>query len=386
MERSLLLAKKYENLRVTDDHKLEFEPNHSKLTSATSKSEAVDSLIAQNEDLNARLKILFRRLSSIEEENNILSQEHREMKHQLSSVNDQLSVYKEKENDLKDRSLAAEETLEIQQSQLRAKEIEFAKLRAQEWEYRENLKEQLYLVEKQFKKLYRYKARIKQIVKPSYKNIKNQLNEKNFKIEQLKMEMQNIEIHCQNLIQKNLETIRKSRENAKQVEEEKIQIISQFEQAIKDQLLEIQSLNDLNMELRKKSSLLDKSLERQDYLENRVIFVERENKEMREKYNEELTFLQSQFYDWRSKAQNLEAENESLNSKLSDTEFQLSKTKNIVEKLDEQMESLRVLWKEKVNENERYKKNQETLEALNAELSIKLNQYKVNEIISENNN
>lgn len=102
MERSLLLAKKYQHLKVTDDQRVQAEietmaPSYNPST----KSEAIDSLIAQNEDLTARLKVLLRRLSSIEEENHVLSQEHREMKHQLSAVTDQLSVFKEKENKLR---------------------------------------------------------------------------------------------------------------------------------------------------------------------------------------------------------------------------------------------------------------------------------------------
>lgn len=384
MERSLLLAKKYQHLKVTDDQRVQAEietiaPSYNPST----KSEAIDSLIAQNEDLTARLKVLLRRLSSIEEENYVLSQEHREMKHQLSAVTDQLSVFKEKENDLRDRSLAAEETLEIQQSQLRAKEIEFAKLRTQEWEYREHLKSQLELVEKQFKKLYRYRARIKQIVRPSYKNLKLQINEKDSKIEQHKKEIQNTEIQCQTLIHKNLEIVKKSRESVKQIEEEKLQLIAQFEQALKDQQIEVQSIKDLNLELRKKAALLDKSLERQDFLENRLIYSERENKELREKYNEEYSQLQNQFYEWRMRAQGLEAEKESLVARVHETEAQYSRTKEIADRLDEQMESLRILWKEKVHENERLKRNQETLETLNTELSIKINELRACEILSK---
>lgn len=388
MERSLILAKKYQHLNLTEANdeyssELETSSNVARLPAAKAKSGAIESLLSQNEDLSARLKVLLRRLANIEEENLQLTQEHREMKHQLTGLSDQMAVYREKESTWRERTLTAEETLDIQQSELRQKEIEFAKLRSQEWEMREHLQSQLEKIEHSYHRLLRYRARIQNWVNPSLKNLTRLLKEKEFRVEQFRREIQNTEIHCQNLIHKNLEQVKKSREALRLVEEEKIQLIAQFEQQREDLKSEINTLVETTGELRKKSALLDRSLERQDYLENRLIFAERENQELRTKFNEEFTFIQDQMYEWRTKAQSYEAEKDSLSHQKNDLEVQYKRTKEVAHRLDEQMEALRHLWKEKVHENERLKTNQQALEALNSELSIKLNELRSQQMTGE---
>jgi len=384
MDRSQMLAKKYQHLSITDDNRIISKFDES-FQSNSVKSSAIDSLLAQNEDLNARLKVLLKRLSSIEEENINLIQEHRDMKNQFLSLTDELSVFKEKESSWKDRTITAEEMLEIHQSQIRQKEVEFAKLRTQEWEMREHLKTRFELIEKSYRRLIRYRARILQAIKPRFKSMVAQIRELEARVFQYKRELQNTEIQCQSLINKNIDQVKKVKELLKQSEEEKLSLISQFEQSHKDLNTEITTLKTSNIELRKRAGQLERSLERQDYLENKLIFAERENVELRNKFNEEYTIIQNQMYDWRSKAQSQTIENESLSQKYHDLENNYLRTKEITERLDEQMESMRHLWKEKVHENERLKKDKENLEAINTDLSIKLNGLRANSMTSENN-
>lgn len=385
MERSLMLAKKYQHLTVSDDHESSYETanNLTQLPSAKVKSGAIESLLSQNEDLSARLKVLLRRLASIEEENLKLTQEHREMKHQLAGLVDQVAVYREKEYTWRERTLTAEESLDIQQSELRQKEVEFAKLRTQEWEMRENLQAQLNKVEQSYLRLMRYRARIKNWAHPAMKRLLALNEEKDQRIEQFKREIQNTEVQCQSLIQKNLEQVRKSREALRAVEEEKLQLVAHFEQQRDDLRAEISSLTETSNELRKKATMLDRSLERQDYLENRLVFAERENQELRIKFNEEFSIVQTQMFEWRNKAQSLEAANESLSNRTNELELQYRQTKEVAERLDEQMETLRLLWKEKVHENERLRKNLQAVEAINSDLSVKINHFRNQEMIAQ---
>jgi chromosome segregation ATPase len=388
MERSLMLAKKYQHLTLSEGSETfsetsEASDNLARLPTAKVKSGAIESLISQNEDLSARLKVLLRRLASIEEENLKLTQEHREMKHQLTGLSDQIAINREKESNWRERTITAEEALEIQQSQLRQKEIEFAKLRTQEWEMREHLQTQLDKIERSYHRLLRYRARIKNWVNPSMKGLQQLLQEKEFRIEQFRRELQNTEIQCQTLIHKNLEQVKKSREALRSVEEEKIHLIAQFEQQREDLQSEMTTLRETTGELRKRAALLDRSLERQDYLENRLVFAERENQELRTKFNEEFTLIQNQMYEWRSKATSLEVERDSLFVQKNDLEIQYKRTKELADRLDEQMEALRLLWKEKVHENEKLKNNQQALEAINSELSIKLNELRNQKLTEE---
>lgn len=372
MDRSLMLAKKYQHLTISNDKKLSSKFDES-LNLNPSKSSAIDSLLAQNEDLNARLKVLLKRLSSIEEENLQLTQEHREIKNQLINLSDELAVYREKESTWKERSITAKETLEIQQVQIRQKEVEFAKLRSQEWEMREHLKSRFEKMEKAYHRLLRYRARIMLLVRPRFKSLLSLTKEQESRALQYKRELQNTEIQCQQLINKNIEQIKRVKEALRQSEEEKISLISQFEQGRKDLNTEIETLRESNIELRKRAGQLERSLERQDYLENKLIYAERENNDLRDQFSEEYKKIQMQMHEWRSKSHSLIVENEALTQKLNETELQYAKTKEISNRLDEQMEAMRHMWKEKVHENEKLRKERETLEQLNSNLSEKLN-------------
>lgn len=383
MDRSLMLAKKYQHLSVTDDHRIISKLDETPPPNL-SKSGAIDSLLAQNEDLNARLKVLLKRLASIEEENINLTQEHREIKNQYLNLSDELSVYKEKESIWKERTTTAEQVLEIHQSQIRQKEVEFAKLRSQEWEMREHLKSRYEFIEKSYRRLIRFKSRITQFIKPRFKGMMAQIKELESRVNQYKRELQNTEIQCQTLINKNIEQVKKIKESLKKSEEERISLIAQFEQNHKDLSTEMNILRTSNLELRKKAGLLERNLERQDFLENKLIYAERENNDLRDQFNQEYTIVQNQMYEWRSKAQSQLAENESISQRYRELESQYARTKEITSRLDEQMESMRHLWKEKVHENERLKKDKDTLESLNADLSIQLNELRAT-LISSNN-
>lgn len=388
MERSLMLAKKYEHLTLAENPELlshgdARNGNLTQLPTAKVKSGAVESLLSQNEDLSARLKVLLRRLASMEEENLRLTQEHREMKHQLTGLSDQMAVFREKEYTWKERTLTAEEALDIQQSELRKKEIEFAKLRAQEWELRQHLQTQLDKIEGAYHRHLRYRARIRNWARPAMKRLQKLLQEKDLRVEHFKRELQNTEIQCQGLIHKNLEQVKKSREALRAIEDEKLQLIAQFEQQRDDLKSEVASLSETNQELRRKAALLDRSLERQDYLENRLIFAERENQELRSKFNDEYSQVQNQMFEWRTKAQGFEAERESLITHKAELELQYKRTKEVADRLDEQMEALRLLWKEKVHENERLRKNLHAVEEINSELSIKINEISNQQLAGE---
>lgn len=379
MERPLMLAKKYEHLSNRDNEEGRFshfqsDSNITALPTAQVKSGAVESLISQNEDLSARIKILLRRLSTIEEENLHLAQEHREMKNQLNGLVDQASVYREKESSWRERTILAEESLEIQQSQVRQKEIEFAKLRAQEWENRVHIQTQMEKIEKSYHRLLRYRSRIQRWIHPLLTSLSEQVALQKINNDQLHLEVEKTEIKCQNILQKNLDLLQKSRAQLKATEDEKLQIISQLETERRDLESEINSLRDSNDEFRKKAAKLDRSLERQDYLENRLIFAERENAELREKFTEEFTKVQTLMYEWRNKAQQLEIEQETHVRDHSHLTTEYQRKKEIADRLEEQMEAMRLLWQEKVKENEKLKNRMQTLEALNAELSLQINQ------------
>ena len=84
------------------------------------KSSTVENLISQNEDLMARLKVSLRRLSLLETENQKLREESSKVRLEQSSSADQILVWKEKDNFLKQKIRQLERDKEIQTEKSRA--------------------------------------------------------------------------------------------------------------------------------------------------------------------------------------------------------------------------------------------------------------------------
>ena len=86
------------------------------------KSSTVETLISQNEDLMLKFKTALRRLSTMEEQNQQLTEDHIELKRQNSILHDQTAVLKEKDQLWKgnfeqvetDRQLLSEKNLHLQ--------------------------------------------------------------------------------------------------------------------------------------------------------------------------------------------------------------------------------------------------------------------------------
>lgn len=375
-----------DSLHLEDFTSIPVQPVAFPLRKQSSKSGALENLIAQNDDLSTRFRVLLRRLSILEEENLRYVTENKEYKTQLTSVADQISISKEKESILRQRTLAAEEAMDMSQSIVRKKEMEFAQMRTQEWQEKEQLKKHIEKVDKQRLNLIRYRARIRLYVKPFIEGLKKiNLDLKQFRTQQNK-QIEFLNIQTQKISDHNKSLIMQHRADIKKADESKIHIITQFEKHQDDLKNELKTLKDLNSELVVRSEKLDKSLERQDYLENRVIQSERIITELKQKYADELDNLQKQFYYWRNHAQSLEAQNHSLSERFNETLQSSNINKELSNRLQEQLEAIRHLWTDSSQELTRLRHSNEALERLNSELCLKLNEARnKNSLIIEQN-
>lgn len=358
-----------ENLTEVPESPQVYQANKNNL-----KSGALENLIAQNEDLTTRFRVLLRRLSILEEENLRYVTENKEFKNQLTSVTDQISIFKEKESVWRQRTLAAEEAMDMSQSIVRKKEIEFAQMRTQDWQEKEQLKKHIEKVDKQRLNLIRYRARIRLYVRPFVDGLKKTISDltqfrtqQNKQIDLLNIQVQKISDHNKNLITQH-------RDEIKEIEESKINIITQFEKHQDDLKNELKTLRELNSELSVRSEKLDKSLERQDYLENRVIHFERVLSELKQKYSDELSNIQKQLYYWRNHAQSLEIQNQTLSERFNESLQSSRINKELSNRLQEQLDALRHLWTDSSQETTRLRSCNEALEKLNSELCVKLNE------------
>lgn len=347
------------------------------------KSGVIDSLMTQNEDLTAKYRVLLRRLSTLEEENLRYHTENKEYKNQLDSVSDHISVFKEKESKWRERCLAAEEALDYNQAIIRKKEIEFAQMRSQDRLERENLKKHTERLDHQRLNLIRYRARIKLYVRPLLQRFKKALNEALISQENSIRTIDNQKLQIHKITEHHKTLLTQYRDDVKKLEEAKLHIILQFEKQQSDLKQEINSLKETNYELQIRSDRLDKSIERQDYLENRVIELERTLQDLKNQYLHEKESLQGQLVSWRSQAQSLEVQNQTLNERTQEISNSLHVVQNLSERQQEQLETIRLLWSESSQEVQRLRQINQSLEQLNSDLCIKINAKRIDEAHNE---
>lgn len=330
---------------------------HSVPTGATS----FQTLMAQNEDLVAQLRVTLHRLSALEQLNQQLQENFDAARTQSSAVFDQLLIWKEKSKIWKEKELNLER---IHKNETRNFTIEI-----------DLLKQKVMQLEKCQDDLARYQKyheKVKTSVKPYIQKLKDytkslfeqtqslnsQLIEKDLKITVIESDFKQLQ-----------ETSFKREEIFLAQKNELIAMFEQERTALKNELMHLQNSNEVLVE---KTRSLDRSLERQDELENLIVALRRNKEEALKSRETEIVELKAQNSNLNQKATTLELRNLDLTRDLDLKDSQLKKTEGNLKENEEQLSSLRYLWTQKSQENEKLKLTQAGLEKINLELSQKL--------------
>lgn len=315
------------------------------------KSGTVEALISQNEDLMARLKVNIRRMTSLEDENRALQQDLKDLNLSYSSVSDQMLVWREKERIWKDRHKQLENEVRVFQERF----PEYQRLEAQ------------------VERLKRYQERVKSTIKPYLAQLKEYAQSLHKQVQALNQELTVKEAQTSNL-DRQLQNQKEEKEQlARFYELNQNSLIEGFEKEKAALNKEVQTLLESNQALEAKTQSLDRSLERQDELENLVVSLRRNKEDFQKEVQAELEHLRNSSRELKAKITenqltigDLQAEREQLKAQ---TQAAISAR----EEMDEQMTSLRYMWTAKSEENEKLKISIASLEKLNLELSSKLN-------------
>ncbi len=316
------------------------------------KSGTVETLISQNEDLMARLKVTLRRLTILEDENKSIHSQFEEMKTTYSSVSDQMLIWKEKEKIWKERNEKANSELEA----IKARLPDYAKLEAQVERYK------------------RYQEKVKTTIKPYLQQLKDYAATLHLQIQNMNRDLDRRDAEIHDLNQQLLANKEALTQKIHFYESNQIQLVNTFEKDKLELFHQIQVLNESNQALEAKSQNLDRSLERQDELENLIIALRRSKDDFQQSTQREIDDLRNQnrelkqfltektmsSQDLASEKEKLKGENHLLQSRQSE--------------LEEQLTSLRYMWNSKSEENEKLKITISSLEKINLELSQKLNE------------
>ncbi len=315
------------------------------------KSSTVETLISQNEDLMARLKVTLRRMTQFEDQNRAFSTELESVKQSYSSVSDQMLIWKEKERIWKDRN----EQLE--------KEIQGFKTRFPDY----------MRMEVQIERLQKYQEKVKTTIKPYVQQLKDYAQSLHQQIQGLNKELNVKETEIMASAQKLSALKEQMNEQARFYEMSQNDLISQNEKTQESMMSDIRALSESNVALEQKAQHLERAMERQDELENLVIALRRSKEDFQAEVQAELEQLRMQNREFKQTLVEKEMANQDLNK---ERELLKQEAKTLFsrrDELDEQLTSLRYMWTSKCEENEKLKISQASLEKLNLELSSKLN-------------
>lgn len=316
------------------------------------KSNTVETLISQNEDLMARLKITLRRMTMLEDENKALQKELSDLKLAHASTSDQMLVWKEKEKIWKERNAKAEQQLQ----EIRDRFPDFLKMEAK------------------IEKLTRYQERVKSTIKPYLQQLKDYASSLHLQIQGLNAELEMRDAQLANKDHEINSLKEKFQEQTRFYETSQNDLIASFENQKDFYQREINALSENLAASEEKAQRLGPALERQDELENLVISLRR-NKE------ETYAQVQSELEDLRATNSELKASLIEKNLRLEDLSKDLSTQKAHVadltgkkQDLEEQLTSLRYMWSEQSQEKEKMQISISSLEKINLELSTKLSE------------
>lgn len=316
------------------------------------KSSTVEALLAQNEDMMARLKITLRSLSKMEDENRAFSEELSETKRAYASVSDQMLIWKEKERLWKDRNLKLEE------------EIKTFKIRFPEY-----LK-----MEAQIERLKKYQEKVKTTIKPYLQQLKDYAQSLHLQIQNQNkdLDLRDTQIHSQEQQIQHLKD--HLSDQSRFYEMSQNDLISGFEKTKQDLRHEILVLQEINQALEFKTQNLDRAMERQDELENLVIALRRSKSDFQAELTNELEDLRTQNREMKQTLTEKNMSAQDLSTERDRLKDELKSAFSRRDELEEQLTSLRFMWTGKSEENEKLKISLSSLEKINLDLSGKLNE------------
>lgn len=327
------------------------------------KSQAMESLIQQNQDLMARLAVGIRRYSILEEKLAQVAKDQQHMRTNMENMEDQLLVYKQKEQLYTRTHVKKQNQIDDLSDQLQLLERKYSELYTTSQNQLWQLNHDLLSAQKLVSCLKKYRSKIK----PLYKL--NQTNKKTLEHELRQVSMKSSQLKAQ--VEKANEYIQKTN---KENSHEKNMIVSEYENKIlqleKHGAGQSRTLDELNKKLADQKNYREANIE----LQNKNIQLNRQLEELRSDQETNLVELQEKLIHYRQLSKSLTLKIEDQKEKNEIYDKQLRSNCEEMDRLKEQVENLQILWKESNEHNERLIEQNKSLQKLNQQISIELNQ------------
>lgn len=308
-------------------------PNLGDLPPQVLHSGTVETLLGQNDDLFARLKVSFKTNAELERKLMMQEQSELEIKHINSSLLAQIQILQEKDKAQK-----------LKQEELEAR---IASLNANlEAENQKTSNARLQLDEKG----------------DAFDNLKNKLAEAAQHIEMQETAIRDLEAQLTSDFETRLMRANAENQVAK----------AELEQMLQMAQKDIQSLQNELVALQEKAGRLQNISEKCTEAENRLVYFERRSEELESRYNKEFSELQSQLTIYRTEAKTLSIQLHNTEQRLDEKLAENVRLKESLTEAQDQFESLQTLWTEGQKRLEESRLKYDSLHKINQELSRKL--------------
>jgi exonuclease SbcC len=321
---------------------LKNDPTHS-LQSHIPNSVILSELAKENEELQNKLKLNYRRLLLFESENNKLLEEKNKLYFENKHFSETNQLLQEKNEELIKQNAMADSTQKLLIE--KASSLESIN------------KTQL----SEIKRFTKFHDKIQEVVKPLVAKLKFQISE--LKIELAKQNRINTNLNAAYIeLRQNREIeIQRKTQEVSSLKKEKTELVNTYEEQIHSFSKEILELQSRNQDLEKEITRLKKSVEFKNYFENEVVRFKRTHEEDQRMINELM-----------KKNSELEANAISYAQTRQENTAEITLVKNRLSDAQDNLESTRIQLSKKIDELTQTFERMARLEKLNNQLSKEL--------------
>jgi chromosome segregation ATPase len=351
-------------------------PNLSQLPSEVLHSGTVETLIAHNEDLIARLKVNLRRNALLEQQILGLEKQINELRSLNETLEDQVHIVRER-----DRVIAQKNTNTTDKINALTDEMEFL---------RRQLQESQAAAASQKSRLETYTRRIRKWVRPGLNKLqKANLQNREFihHTELLRRDLAQRDIEVGELSRQVAELRSFQRERERNFQKDQGQLVEKYESAMAEIRKENEELSLKLSFYRDRSSLLDEMTKRQINSENAAVQAERRAQDLENMIQTKVKDLELTSEEAKRDARNLKSQVEILRDELRKSREEKERLETENDRLKDQLDSLQILWNESRKNIESFELKVEALNQINQELSQRLKEQRTqaeNEVLNLN--
>ncbi len=348
------------------------KPNLDGLPTSILRSGAVEALLNQNDDLMARLSVALRRSSQMEEELQEIEKQRRIWDHQAEVLRDKLMLVQEKERLHQQRDKKFEDEINHLREELRISETRYVELYSTSKDRTKTLLDRIEGHARRLSRLLKYRDR----VRGASKKLKHQRLHLRQQMSAVQLLLAQQDVRCEDL-QRRVDELTGYIQNQGHIYgQEKASLIEIYESKLAEAKKQSDESQNRIQNYQVQLETFESTMDENTILKNKLIAEQRSREEAIQRLNESVSTLQSQLSNVSSQSKGQVVLIDRQTTELADLKGQVAALENEKRRLLDQIETVQILWTDSQKQIEQKNSRIESLQKLNQQLSISLNQFR----------